>query len=373
MWQVTNRGFLPEVDPIHQFPIKDRCYNRNRLSCELEELSGHLPQFMEKRRVREELVCSLRNTYAGRHILDIDDLEAEYLMLLFSCFASAYVYAKHETPASRLPKEISVPLTSLAARLGRKPILSYASYCLSNWQKIDPDQPIELGNLKLLQNFSQEGKRDEDWFILVHVDIEAKAAEVVNVANEIGTIDVGELLLRLRVAMAKMNLTLNRMPEECSPDNYYRLVRPYIFSFNNVVYEGCFDDQPQTFRGETGAQSSIVPTLLAILGVKHEDSMLTQHLDEMRDYMPANHQEYLETLESRCRTSNFRLSAQEFPQYRELYNECVNELLAFRAKHFEYAVNYIMNRTSDPTGTGGTPYLPWLMQLRDETEQHLLK
>jgi hypothetical protein len=41
------------------------------------------------------------------------------------------------------------------------------------------------------------------------------------------------------------------------------------------------------FRGETGAQSSIMPTLVAFMKIPHRPSMLTNHLADMRKYMPA--------------------------------------------------------------------------------------
>ena len=52
-------------------------------------------------------------------------------------------------------------------------MLSYASYALHNWRRLDPQKPIELGNVVLLQNFL--GGLDEEWFVLIHIDIEAKA------------------------------------------------------------------------------------------------------------------------------------------------------------------------------------------------------
>ena len=72
--------------------------------------------------------------------------------------------------------------------------------------------------------------------------------------------------------------TMQRMPEHCDPYVYYHRVRPYIFGWHNnpalpggLVYEGvaAYAGTGQTFRGETGAQSTIVPCLDAILGVEH--------------------------------------------------------------------------------------------------------
>jgi site-specific DNA recombinase len=43
------------------------------------------------------------------------------------------------------------------------------------------------------------------------------------------------------------------------------------------------------FRGETGAQSSIMPLLVAFMKIPHCTSMLTTYLIDMRNYMPAEH------------------------------------------------------------------------------------
>src|SRR5262249_42667485 len=152
---------------------------------------------------------------------------------------------------------------------------------------IQADQPIALGNIQLTQNFSLagDGKSDEDWFILTHVDIEARASLVLSsIRSAQACIDkndpaVAETVLDgLRAGLHAMNQTMNRMPEGCSPEVYFRKVRPYIFGFNDIIYEGCFGNAPQTLRGETGAQSSIVPTVLRALGIQHQNSMLTAHL-----------------------------------------------------------------------------------------------
>ena len=53
-----------------------------------------------------------------------------------------------------------------------------------------------------------------------------------------------------------------------------------------MVYEGvdAFGGRPQLFRGETGAQSGVVPALDAALGVPHAADPLRTYLMEMRDY-----------------------------------------------------------------------------------------
>lgn len=355
----------------------------------LDTLAEQLSGLISHRKVREELVAGLREVnYAlpknwGAVVDPTFNLFAQFtwadlerLMTLYSYFASAYVYAPEEAPIKRIPKEIAVPLYSLAIKLGRKPILSYASYCLTNWWRIDAKKPIELGNIGIRQNFTRgPERRDEDWFILVHVEIEAKAVEGVEaISNSLRSVPlenveaVKDQLETIDRSLRQMKAALDRMPERCSPEVYFKKVRPYIFGFEDVVYEGVSDD-PKSYRGETGAQSSAIPAFQIALGIKHEKSELTKHLRDMREYMPIPHREFLWNLEKQVR---LRLFAKNNSACKEPYNKCVRTFSEFRKKHLQYAVDYIQKKVKDPKGTGGTPYIPWLTQLTEETEDYLL-
>ena len=67
--------------------------------------------------------------------------------------------------------------------LGRPPILSYASYCLDNWHKINQDEGVNLDNVALNYNFL--GGIDEDWFVTIHVCIEHAANKAIKSAFKI--------------------------------------------------------------------------------------------------------------------------------------------------------------------------------------------
>ncbi|MHA1948708.1 MAG: hypothetical protein ACW99G_03080 [Candidatus Thorarchaeota archaeon] len=406
IWNVDSRGFLPSKEAVINYETS----NDGNVVFTIAQLANILPELAKMRSVREEMVSRLRNldqskihSWIDYHINNRStpqgmnsQISLERLWRDFSYMASMYIWAPNEIPQKRLPREIAVPFNYLANKLDRKPILSYMAYCLTNWtlkkaprkmlkeSKEDFEKryvdEIKLGNIQLLQNFTSSGdaRRDEDWFILVHVDIEARAAQgikaiidSVNILNKKNPESVRKCLEDLCESIKQMNATMDRMPEECSPEVYFDKVRPYIYSFEDVVYEGV-DPNPVTYRGETGAQSSIVPAMQIALGVLHKDSILTKHLKDMRSYMPKEHREFLEDLENRPEHLTFRHFVEDHLTLRPYYNECVKELFKFRETHLKYAVDYIQKKCDDPKGTGGTPYVPWLTQLTKETESFYL-
>jgi indoleamine 2,3-dioxygenase len=300
-----------------------------------------------------------------------------------SYLTHAYLWGQPQ-PSTLLPAYLAEPLVAVAGALGRPPILSYPSYCLFNWQRIDEDQPPHIGNLLMLENFL--GGADEDWFILIHVEIEAKAARALRVipqvlaaarARDCATAASG--LGEVEASLRDINATMERMPEHCDPYIYYTRVRPYIFGTKNnpalpngLQYENCFGGQPQFFRGETGAQSAIVPTLDALLGIQHQADPLRDYLMEMRDYLVLDHRRFVERVEAE---SEVRALVREHPHeaaLQSVYGRCFAELHRFRAKHLEYAATYIarqhaQHNNSTEVGTGGTPFMRYLAKHRDET------
>ena len=162
------------------------------------------------------------------------------------------------------------------------------------------------------------------------------------------------------------------------PALYYKTFRPYIRFFDNVVYEAeeqsaiasRTSDAPTTvrmnFRGETGAQSSIMPTLVAFMKIPHKPSMLTNHLADMRNYMPPEHRQLIGAVEAMPSVRGLAEAGHCLEN--GIVWVLVREAMAgFRAVHYGWAQEYINRRTDDPRGTGGTPYMQWLDQLIEET------
>jgi len=360
----------------------------------LNDLGQKLPKLLTARRVRPfidgqpALLSSIPASWQK------EDYRAAMRILSFA--GHAYVWESPNHPAGALPAQLAQPWYEIAQRLGRPPVLSYASYALDNWRRLDPSKPIALDNIVLLQNFL--GGLDEEWFVLVHVQIERQAgpglAGLLQAMQGAALDREPEVVRGLRAlasAQTQMRDTLLRMKERCDPYVYYTRVRPYIHGWKNsptltqgLLYGGvaAYAGRPQTFRGETGAQSSIVPCLDAGLGIAHAPDPLTVYLQEMREYMPPRHRAFLQSLEQAVDDRGRPLLAAytrgrktQSPDLWTAYCACVDLLAQFRDIHIGYADSYIHRQhqsyVSNPTavGTGGTPFMAYLQKHLDETRQ----
>jgi len=376
------QGFLPS-DPIQQLPD---CPTLNHLGHEL-------PKLLSARTVRKYI--DAQRTLLTSTPATWRDQDYRAAMRILSFAGHAYVWEVPDQPAATVPSQLAKPWHEMAQKLGRPPVLSYASYALDNWRRLDLTKPVQLDNIVLLQNFL--GGQDEEWFVVVHIQIERQAgpglAGLLRAMN--GAVDdkEDEVLLGLQslaLAQTAMRDTLLRMKERCDPYVYYTRVRPYIHGWKNspslqngLVYQGvaAYAGQPQHFRGETGAQSCIVPCLDAGLGIAHAPDPLTVYLQEMRDYMPSRHRSFLEALEQAADdrgrpvlSGYVRGRKARHPELWNAYSTCVDLLAQFREIHIGYADSYIhrqhQSHTSNPTavGTGGTPFMTYLQKHLDETK-----
>ena len=355
------RGFLPEQDPLSSFP-GDSPY---RL---LDDIGKDLPSLLNDSHFRSYArTLNIPSWQDGADDENLPALRLYYLRLGF--LASAYINQVGEEVCHVLPANIAVPLAQACKLLERPPILSYDGYALYNWRRFQTDRPIELGNLDTLQNFVH--LYDEHWFILVHVEIEAIAADILaaiaRIDKALKTVpepDIEADLWCIATAIGRQVNVLKRIPEKMDPKLYYKTFRPYIRFFENVVYEGV-NQQAIDFRGETGAQSSIVPVLVEFMKIPHQSSILTKHLDDMRRYMPKRHRLYIEQVAA--------MPSIKRSEYRGPFNAILDNLIEFRKVHYGWANEYIHKRVKDPRGTGGTPYMQWLKQMIMETETYKIQ
>jgi indoleamine 2,3-dioxygenase len=292
------RGFLPEEDPLTAFPPDSEF-------ALLDEIGRDLPSLLKDRAFRDYARTLNLPVWPNhrRTEADLPELWLYYVRVGF--LASAYINQVGQPAAQLLPANIAGPLCRACQLLERPPILSYDGYALYNWRRFRRHGPIALGNIDTIQNFVH--LYDEHWFILVHVEIEAIAARILNAIERVraalSAADPAPMepaLWEIAGAVHDQIGVLRRIPEHMDPGLYYKTFRPYIRFFENVSYEvgepnqgGNFINRPtqrmMNFRGETGAQSSIMPTLVAFMKIPHKPSMLTNHLADMRNYMPREH------------------------------------------------------------------------------------
>jgi indoleamine 2,3-dioxygenase len=370
-------GYLPHYDPAQSL---------SRGNEEWDEFALDIPKLL--------MGSDFRKRVKELKPFDISALKGEpdvqRAMMILSYIGQSYQWSDNE-PAHTLPKNLAHPWYQVGKLIGRPPILSYQSYANDNWRRLDARGPVECGNIALLQCFL--GGQDEEWFILIHIDIEKKAGKALKAIEDAQAAVVKddadaleEALENLRSSLTAMYQVLCRMPEKCDPYIYFHRVRPYIFGWRNnpslpngVVYEGVdeYKGVGQTFRGETGAQSAIIPAMDGVLGIEHENDVLREYLMEMRTYMPPKHVAFIEAVE---RGPSVREMVKKVNRrtLTSLFNTCVEIVGDFRAKHLEYAGTYIHAQAQatpgnpSAVGTGGTPFMVYLRKHRDETRAQLI-
>jgi indoleamine 2,3-dioxygenase len=379
----ASRGFLPNEDPACELPDYYRPW---------DYAIGELPKRL--------MAGNVRRWLRSLPTLGVDRLgNQKFLnraMLILSYMGHAWVWGERDV-SDHIPENIALPWYEVARQLGRPPVLSYASHALNNWRRLDPDQPIELGNILRLANFL--GGIDEEWFVLIHIAIEAQAGPALqaafNLQNQVRERHTAGAVKSLRTigrVLATLRTLLERMPENCDPYIYYHRVRPFIFGWEGnpslptgVFYDGvpAWKNRGLKFRGETGAQSSIIPVIDAVLGLRFGgNEVFAQHLLQLRDYMPPKHKRLIEILEEnenelRCRTFAME-SRDKSPDIADAYNAALREMATFRSLHLSLASRYIAAQQpqveSNPTGTGtgGTPFTSYLDAHIQETLKYRL-
>ena len=366
-------GYLPTYDPAQSLSAGNE---------EWDQFGKDLPKLL--------MGTSFRSRVKALPKFNIEKLsgeaEVQRAMLILSYIGQAYQWSEN-TAAHVMPANLAMPWYEVGKLVGRPPILSYQSYASDNWRRFDKGGDIACGNIGLLQCFL--GGQDEEWFILIHIEIEKKAGKALKAIEdaqhavlENDAEKVEAALIKLRNALAAMYEVLGRMPERCDPYIYFHRVRPYIFGWRNnpslpdgVIYEGVdeYKGVGQNFRGETGAQSAIIPAMDGILGIEHERDELREYLMEMRTYMPPKHVAFIEAVEAGPSVRNFSVSAKR-SSLTNVFNESVELVAKFRAMHLEYAGTYIHAQAQatpgnpSAVGTGGTPFMTYLRKHRDETK-----
>jgi indoleamine 2,3-dioxygenase len=185
----------------------------------------------------------------------------------------------------RLPPQITCPLLQVSERLGLPPTATYSTLNLWNWERKTPNCDItEPDNLRSLQTAT--GTRDEEWFYLISVSVEAKGGPLIlTMLRAIQAVhDCSDKILESCLQLITQGITelgalLNRMREHCDPQIFYHVIRPLLAGSKGMASAGLprgvfYDEgngkgQWREYSGGSNAQSSLIQLFDIILGVDH--------------------------------------------------------------------------------------------------------
>jgi indoleamine 2,3-dioxygenase len=253
------------------------------------------------------------------------------------------------------------------------PFLEYSSYALFNYAKIDPKGNLDPGNTRAIRLF--EGSKDEDGFVLAHIGMVQHSGDLVKFAC--GMMDAAEA--KDRAAFDKaitnqlentklINQKMDLMWTTTKPETYSRF-RTFIFGVkdqpmfpNGVVLEVVNNDEPVWYRGETGANDSLVPSLDNLMQMfdRMPDNPLTKILEDFRKYRPKTHNDWLTYVQERAKDVKVREFALEDANSAVTYNAILDQIAEIRERHWRFTKSYILNYTKYPRATGGSPIITWL-------------
>lgn len=397
-------GFLPSELPLERLP---QDYYEP-----WEVLVNNLPALILTKTIRAKIDALPQ--LSTEKLEDERQWRRAYQVLSF--LAHAYVWTGHQ-PSQHLPKQIADPWVATSEKLGLPPVATYAGLCLWNFKQIvpNPDNLWDLDNLTTINTYT--GSIDESWFYLVSVYFEYKGAysiraglEAIKQADRGNVKGVVAALQALAELIDHLGSVLMRMEENCDPHVFYYRMRPYLAGWRNMAEVGLdkggvfYGDEvkPRAYAGGSNAQLSLIQFLDVLLGIKHyltgerplphaseppkAEASDNAFMDEMKDYMPGNHREFLFHLQ---RITNIRLFvlSQDNGELTLAYDACLAMMKAFRDKHIRIVTRYIVlqakkapklgststhrlglaKQKKEERGTGGTSLLPFLKQCRDET------
>lgn len=386
-----DNGFFPTSNPLTRLPTLF-----DPLSNITKKISMHLPDGSPGllglkdlgRTVDEELP-----------LIDVSRIEDPVLLTTlfreYSFTASSYLLepahhhlldtGKYGVARSVLPSQLAVPLEHLGKKLGIFPFLDYATaYSLNNWALIDPELPVHYNNIKVMRMFN--GCADESGFIATHSSMVAHShiliksgQDAILSAAENDTFGLASALRKHAQGLEVVYDQFREMWRVCNPKAYLQF-RTFIMGPlgntemfpNGVIYEGV-DTEPRYYRGETGAQDSMIPASDNLLELHYPENSLSTYLEDLRDYRPKDHRAYLEWIQKAAKKVEIKKTALTSSRSSLALLENLNLMAKFRAQHWTMTKQYILNHTKFPRATGGTPITTYLPNLLGTTLEYMVE
>ncbi|KAK3677531.1 hypothetical protein LTR78_002381 [Recurvomyces mirabilis] len=407
----TSTGFMPLQAPMYDLPAAFKAVSELANAMPVTKLDGTpglLSTFELGPRIDNgallNLTSEIDNLVTSDGKPDLPIITAVFRDYAF--LASAYIlepcWQKYSTGLEGyglgrqiMPACLAGPLVKTANLLGIHPFMAYAAaYSLYNFRYADPDVgTAEYDNLRLIRAFEHglDPKSSEAGFILTHVDMVKHSSGLVDgsvqLLDAVATGDDSKVANAFELLLDTMHVieeSMETMWTNSRPKDYISY-RTFIFGITNqsmfpdgVIYEGENDNKPMSFRGESGANDSIIPLLDSLLQIPMPSNPLTEILKDFRSYRPKPHREFLAAVRQEAEDVGVRSYCSRSVENAVSYLKLLDHVRSFRWRHWMFTREYIIRRSSHPTATGGSPIIRWLpnqlfavMDLMDETWQGL--
>ncbi|CAZ83452.1 unnamed protein product [Tuber melanosporum] len=356
----TTRGFLPRDEPITELPREFAALDTLLHRCPIRTATGG-PGLLAEGLLGEVVEQEFPNLveHVAKYANDQAMLTALYRD--YSFLASSYLL---EPCHHNMLKSGSYGLGRSVVSF--QPFMEYAgSYALYNYRLLDPALGLTYDNLAPIRAFEKGLDRtsSEAGFVLTHVDMVKESPELV--AGAVNTLRGAEHYLAHGDKKLLTVFWKARMWSRSKPGEYGNF-RTFIFGITGqsmfpkgVIYKGV-SDTPFTFRGESGANDSMVPLSDNLLQISMPETPLTDILKDFRKYRPGNHMEFLSWVKSSAEQVGIKKLALEDAESATLYLHALDQVRDFRWRHWNFTREYIIKKTAHPTATGGSPIIRWL-------------
>ena len=374
-------GFLPIKAPLNELPHK---YD------DIQNLIINLPNVIkEKDKIIEEVNKINNHKDLVENESDVFIIQSLYraysfitsAYLLESSYQEFLISGDYGKARNLLPRNIAEPYNVVANKLNSKMWLDYHyAYSLGNYVKIDDSNGLDWRNLGMACSFT--GGSDEIGFIMVHVYINELSPKLISCIYNILNCNrdnnscniINEELFNLINTMKEINKRRREMWQASRHENYndFRIFIMGVKGNNTifgdgVIYEGV-TDEPVAYRGQTGAQDDIIPTMDILTGVInfYPNNELTKYLYELREYRPICVQEFFNDLRNEMSSFGDKglfnlLEKTNNLEGMVLLIQLIEEIYHFRNGHWQFVQKYIMANTRYAFATGGTPITSWLI------------
>ena len=388
--QPGKNGFLPVQSPLKKLPEKYQIINdlldemkitqsdgstgllgKNKFA---EELVKRLPLFDFSDETNVQLLATLQRDYTF--------MAAAYSLETSHYYLKDGVYGEARED---IPSVLAIPLKQLGEKNDVFPWLDYAyGYGLNNACLKEGADPTKQESYDTVRMFN--GHESESGFINVHVAIDYQSGDLLAYQQDIlKNLDDRNMegfvqaLSNHATIFENMVSSLKTMWKS-SDLNDYLSFRTFIMGQkgNKVCYpnerlnfllnnngtetetETETENEFHSYRGETGAQDSIIPSVDNLLSLEYPKNKLTEYLFQLRNYRPKDHQAYIEYNLEQSKNLGLKDFAKQSSNASFQLLRNLESLRAFRSTHWNLTKSYIIKNTKHPVATGGTPITTWL-------------